>query len=153
MARFRFKVEVVLKHRKTIEQQKQRAVAELETQRVRIEGVIRRCQEGLVREKSELRGRLSDADLRGARWQAAASMRLIAAARRAALELAGVHKRIEAARAELLEAAKRRKTVELLKERRFDEWKLDESRRELAAVDELAVMAAGRATDAEGKAR
>lgn len=144
MPRFRFQLEAVLKHRKMIEQQKQRAVAELEIQRLRIEGVIRMCQEGLVREKDELRGLLTDVDLRGARWQAAASMRLIARAQRAALELAGVHKRIAAAREELLAAARRRKAVELLKERRYEEWRVAESRAEMAAVDELAVMAAGR---------
>jgi flagellar FliJ protein len=144
VAQFRFQLEVVLRHRKNIEQQKQRAVAELEVQRVRLENLIRQCQEGIARERAELKTRLSEADLRGARWQAAASMRLVTAARRAALELAGVHKRIEAARAELLEAAKRRKAVELLKERRFEEWRQMEARRDLAAVDELAVMAAGR---------
>ena len=148
MAKFRFQLEAVLKHRKNIEQQKQRAVAELEIQRVRLEGAIRGFQDGIAREKAELRGMLNEADLRGARWQAAASMRLLNAARRAALELAGVYKRIETARADLLEAAKRRKAVELLKERRYEEWRQTEARRELAAVDELAVMAAGRKDDA-----
>ncbi len=144
MAKFRFQLEVVLRHRKSIEQQKQRAVAELETLRVRIENIIRGCQQGLDREKAELKGFLSRADMRGARWQAGASRRLVAAAQRAALELAGVYKKIEIARAELLEATKRRKAVELLRERRFEEWKQGEARREMASVDELAVLAAGR---------
>src|SRR5690349_7684996 len=133
MARFRFQLETVLRHRRMIEREKQSAVAELETQRVRLENGIRDCQRAVAREKGELTGRLTEADLRGARWQAAAAMRLIAAAQRAALELAGVLKRLEFARADLLEAAKRRKAVELLRERRFEEWRLDQNRREMAA--------------------
>jgi flagellar FliJ protein len=152
MARFRFQLETVLRHRRNIEREKQRAVAELETQRVRLENDIRECQQGLERERGELTGRLTEADLHGVRWQAAAAMRLIVAAQRAALELAGVMKRLGVARADLLEAAKRRKAVELLRERRFDEWKLDQNRRELAAVDELAVMAAGRASGRKDEA-
>ena len=144
MARFRFQLQAVLDHREMIEQQKQRAVAEIESQRVRLEHLIRGYQRGIVRERDELKRRLSEVDFRGVRLQAAAQLRLVVAAQRAALELAGVLKRLEAARRELLEAAKRRKAVELLRERRFEEWRLDQSRRELAAVDELAVMAAGR---------
>ena len=83
-------------------------------------------------------------DINAVRLQSGAAVRLAAAAQRKALELAGVLKRLESARAELLEATKRKKAVELLKERRFEEWKRDQDRRELAAVDELAVMAAGR---------
>jgi flagellar protein FliJ len=49
---------------------------------------------------------------------------------------------------DLLEATKRRKAVELLRERRFEQWRLDLERRETAAVDELAVMRYGRKEDA-----
>ena len=86
---------------------------------------------------------LQAADMRGVRFQAGAATRLIASAQRAVLELAGVHKRLEAARAVLLEATKRRKAVELLKERRFEEWQQEQARREAAATDEIAVMRAG----------
>lgn len=144
MAKFRFKLEAVLRHRTMIEQQKQRALADLETERLRLEAYIRRCQDGIEQERSELRGLLSAADLQGARWQAGASIRLVARAQRAAIELAGVHKRISAAREELLAATRRRKAVDLLKERRREEWVSEQSRREMATVDELAVMAAGR---------
>ena len=144
MAKFRFQLRAVLEHRKMIEQQKQRAVAELQAQRLRLEGAIRQCELAIRQERTELKGLLTEADIRGARWQAAAAIRLVATAQRTALELAGVLKRLEMARAELLEAAKRRKAVELLRDRRFEEWKQDQNRRELAAVDELAVMAAGR---------
>lgn len=130
-----------------IEQQKQKAVAELEAQRVRLEERIRECQRSIAAEKAGQRSMLGSADILGARQQASAALRLMVAAQRTAIELAGVHKRLEAARAELLEAAKRRKAVELLRERRLDEWKQDMDRREAAALDELSVMRAARKGD------
>lgn len=143
MSVFRFKLQPVLDHREMIEQQKQKAVAILEVDRVRLEGLIRDCQQGLVDESAALRECLGNSNIRGVRQQAAASMRLTITAQRAALELAGVFKRIEAARADLLAATKRRKVVELLKERRREEWLHDQTRRELAAADELMIMRAG----------
>lgn len=140
MARFRFQLQAVLEHRERIERDRQKVVAELESQRVSLEHVIRRCQEGLVDERTHLRGMLERSNLRDVRFQVAASARLTGTAQRAVLELAGVQKRLEAARASLLDAAKQRKAVELLKERRLDEWKQTQGRLEAAAIDELAVM-------------
>jgi flagellar export protein FliJ len=97
-----------------------------------------------------MRESLRAGDVRAVRLQSGAAVRLGMAAQRAVLELAGVHRRLEGARAELLEAAKRRKAVELLRERRYEEWRTDQNRRELAAVDELAVMAAARRASAPG---
>jgi len=143
VARFKFELEAVLEHRKRLEQERQKAVAELESQRVGLEGIIRRCQEGLVHEKEEMKALLKGADMRGVRFQIAAAGRLTASAQRAVLELAGLHKRLEAARVLLLDAARRRKAVELLKERRFEEWMRHQNKLEAEAMDELAVMRAG----------
>lgn len=154
MARFRFSLQAVLRHREMIEEQKQRAVALLESERSKLEGRIRAFQQGILREKVEMRTALGEGDIRSARQQSAAAVRLATSAQAAAIELAGVFRRLELARAELLEATKRKKAVELLRERRYEEWKSDQNRRELAAVDELAVMAAGRAARAdEGEPR
>jgi flagellar protein FliJ len=51
---------------------------------------------------------------------------------------------MEAARAGLIEAAKARRAVELLRERRWEEWKFAQEKAETAALDELAVIAAAR---------
>jgi flagellar FliJ protein len=144
MAKFRFSLRAVLEHREMIEEQKQRAVAALEAERVRLENAIRECQRGIALERDDMRRALTAGDVRAARAQSAASVRLAAVAQRAVVELAGLHRRLEAARAELLEATKRKKAVELLKGRRYEEWKREQDRREMAALDELAVMAAGR---------
>src|SRR2546423_519384 len=152
MARFRFSLQSVLEHREMIEEQKQLAVAHLESERIRLEIQIRRYQQGITLEKDQMRQSLRGGDIRAVRFQSGAAVRLAGAAQRTVLELAGLLRRLESARAELLEAAKRRKAVELLKDRRFEEWRTDQNRRELAAVDELAVMAAGRRGDKDGEA-
>jgi flagellar protein FliJ len=144
MPRFRFNLQAVLDHREMIEEEKQKAVALLEIERARLEALIREYQRGILHEKSEMKASLRLGDIRAVRLQSGAAVRLAAAAQRRVLELSGLLKRLEEARAELLEATKRKKAVELLKERRYDEWRQELTRRELAAVDELAVMAAGR---------
>ena len=42
-----------------------------------------------------------------------------------------------------MEASRQRKAVELLRERRYEEWKQARDKAEAAALDELAVMRAG----------
>lgn len=152
MPKFRFQLEPVLEQRQREEERCQLVVAELERQRLDIERRIRECQQGIVREKSELRRHLGwtggsgdgSVALRDARMQAAAAYNLDARARQEVLRLAGLHKRLDAARAELLRAATARKAVELLKERRWEAWKHEQSRLETAQVDEMAVMQASR---------
>jgi flagellar protein FliJ len=144
VARFRFELQAVLDHRQRQEREHQRAVAELERQRVAYENTIRACQDGLTQEREHMRSLLAVADVRGARQQVAAASRLSAQAQRAVLELAGLHKRLDVARSALLEATKRRKAVELLKERRLEEWTRAQNKKESDAVDEIAVMRAAR---------
>jgi flagellar export protein FliJ len=154
MARFIFELEAVLKQRLAAEREKQLVVAALERERAELEQAIRGFQLDLTREKHELHDQLSGAregstilDLRGVRFQAGAALRLITLAQRAVLRLAGVHKKLDVARLTLLEATTRRKAVETLKERRFEEWRQEQKRREAAAADELNVMFAARPED------
>lgn len=147
MARFRFKLQPVLEHREMIEREKQRAVGHLERERRRLEETLRTTHAAIEREQGELRQTLGPShaiDAQAIRVHFAAAGHLHAVARQTVLKLAGVTRRLEGARAELLLAARRRKAVELLRTRRLEQWKLDESRRETAAIDELAVMRAGR---------
>lgn len=148
MARFIFELEAVLKQRLAEEREHQLRVADLEREKSQLESHIRDCQRGLAQEREELREQLAGGaatlDLRGVRFQAGASLRLVALAQRAVLQLAGAHKRLDAARLLLLRASMRRKGVEMLKERRLEEWKLQQKKREEAALDELNVVRAGR---------
>ncbi len=160
MARFVFQFEAVLKQRRAVERARQLAVAAIERERLSLEETIRAMQRQIVREKEDLREQLlatrrgARVDLRSVRLQAGASLDAVARTQRAVLQLAGVHSRLDAARLQLLEAATKRKGVEMLKERRFEEWKAEQAAIESRMLDELSVMRASRrdSKDAGGDA-
>ncbi|MEL6741722.1 MAG: flagellar FliJ family protein [Planctomycetota bacterium] len=140
MARFRFELQSVLEQREREERARQRVVAELERERVSIEGEIRSCRELAMSESSDLRARLvpgEAVDLDAVRVQASASLGVLARAQAAVVRLAGVYERLDRARLELLEAATARRAVELLRDRRLEAWKRDELRREQLVLDDL----------------
>jgi len=142
MRPFIFKLDPLLNLRRREEREKQIVLAEANRQRVRLEQTLRQQQENLSVGKVSLRdtlvGRLDVASLR---FHAANSTQVHRAARRIVLELAGVHRRIEAAREQLVEAARRRRALELLLQKRMAQWKQAASKAEEAHMDELAVMA------------
>ncbi|MCG3124352.1 MAG: hypothetical protein GIKADHBN_02815 [Phycisphaerales bacterium] len=155
MARFVFKLQAVLDQRIAREQQKQLAVAQLERERLEAEKDITDQQRSIERERDELRDLLGrertagdssfqPVDLSGVRMQAAAAVRLTARAQQAVLRLAGIHRRLDAARLELLHAATQRKAVELLREKQHAEFLAAERKRDAAAVDELATLKGNR---------
>lgn len=138
MARFRFQLEPVLKVRKRAEERAQLALAALDRQRLELEETLRRRQEEIRREKDALRGRLvGDLDVRGLRLQAGSSVHLVRKAQQAVLALAGLHWRLGEARAALVEAARSRRAMELLRERRYGEWKAGLAKAETAELDDL----------------
>lgn len=174
MARFKFGLQRLLDHRERLEQEKQKAVAELERQRVQLEGRIREHQRSIVDTRSELRqallgerlgpagvvptgvrahhdrerGSVSFADVRS---QAAASLGLVMKTQQLAIGLAGLHRRLDAARLELLKAATDRKAVELLREKRRRRWLEEENRRETARLDDLTAARAARRAVEDGQ--
>src|SRR5690606_10167876 len=124
-----------LEQRERIERERQVVVARLQAEASEIEEFIRSAQRAIEREKEELRSALrversagaaggTLVDLDAARRQGAAALGQIRTAQQAALRLAGVLKRLDNARLDLLEAARQRKAVELLRDRRYEAWKL-----------------------------
>jgi len=158
VAKFRFNLEHVLEQRQRAERDAQIAFAAIDRERVAIENQIRGFQQHIVGFKRDLRGALGGAGdsgegaspitLADVRLQAGASLMVMGKAQSAVLELAGVHRRLEDARAALLDAARGRQAVELLKEHRFEQWKTDQARREAMELDDLATMRHGRSADA-----
>lgn len=145
MARFVFQLDPLLKARRAEEQRKQLAVAELEQQRRALEDRVRAQQQSITEGKRALRTSLTGSlEVHALRSHAAATMRVMKDAQRMVIELAGVHKRLENARAELIEAAKQRRAVELIREQRFEAWKQAQQKAEINAMDEMAVIAAAR---------
>lgn len=157
MAKFVFQLEAVLDQRVAREQQRQLVVARIERERLEAEQDIRAYQEAIERERDELRLMLSaeqsrdpDApdgsvvDLSGARMQASAAIRLTARAQQAVLKLAGIHRRLDAARLDLLHAATQRKAVELLREKKYQEFLAGERKRDASAIDEISTIRSAR---------
>jgi flagellar export protein FliJ len=146
MAKFVFQLEAVLEDRRRAERQRQVAVSHMERRRVAIEVRVKGIQARLVDERRALRGELEPGRavaLDRVRLQMGASIHAVVELRRTAIELAGVLKRLDAARAELLTAAIRRKAVEKLREQQLARWKLEQSRREAAELDDLTLMRRG----------
>ncbi|QQS09797.1 MAG: flagellar FliJ family protein [Phycisphaerales bacterium] len=155
MPKFRFQLEPVLRQRLAVERQKQVALAGVERERLAIEARIQEGHERFAREREELRSILGPRDatissgdpnpvsLRAASWQASASLAVLAETQRLTVALEKVNARLAAARRDLADAMTRRKAVELLKERRLEEFRAAQSRAENASLDELAVMRAG----------
>lgn len=142
MARFRFRLQQVLDQREREEKEHMRRVAELERERRGLEDRIRACQGRIVAGRGEIAatlrgGRVSLGD---ARLQAGATLRDDQEARRAVLELAGVMKRLGDCRAELVQAAARRRAVELLRDRELERFRDEQKRRESGELDDLMVM-------------
>jgi flagellar FliJ protein len=145
MLRFRFRLEALLTARRMAERERQRAVAEIERQRLNLEGRLRHMQDDIASARQDLRGSLvGTLDAHALRMHAASSLQHMRLAQRLVLELAGVHKRLEMERARLIEASRARRAIELLRERRFAQWKAEQDKAETAALDELAVIAAAR---------
>lgn len=138
MTQFRFRLDPLLKHRRRLEGEKQRALAVLERQRLAIEERIRAMQQRISDNKSELsRNLLGPVDTAAIRSQAAMCMQLDAQTVRLVVTLAEVYRRIERARAELLEARTRVKAIERLRERRYEQWRHTQTKRETAELDEV----------------
>jgi flagellar FliJ protein len=142
MPRFRFPLEPLLKARRHEERKKQLAVAVLERQRLELEDTLRRQNVFIEAGRRSLADRLQGSiDIDALRTHARATIKAMQHANRLVLEIAGVHKRIETARGELVEATRDRRAVELLRERRFDAWKARIEKAEDADTDELASRA------------
>lgn len=137
-------------------------VARIERERIEAQDEIRAHQRAIEREREALRRMLDDqrdaagtrgvpgepdpvglVDIRGVRQQAAAAVRMTAVAQRAAVRLAGIHRRLDSARLDLLQAATRRRAVELLRDKRRAEHAAMERARDSAMTDELATMRPG----------
>ena len=145
MARFVFKLQALLDLRRREEEGCQRALGALNQTRASIEGLLRRHQQQISRNKLEMRDRLvGTIDTAELRMQAHAAIGVMREAQSAAIELAGLVRKQELAREELVAARARRRAVEMIRERRLAEWKLEQERREVADLDDLVCGSFGR---------
>ena len=145
MAKFMFRFEPLLKARRRVEQDAQKSVAELERERLALEDVLRGYQGSISHGKAALCGVLAGAlDMRALRLEAGSALHLVRKAQQVVLQLAGLTNRLQTARGHLIEAMRRRRALELLREQRFEQWKSALNKAETAALDDLAVARAAR---------
>ena len=139
MAQFKFPLAAVLRHRKHLEDQKQLALSALEGQMRQHEASMGQIRAAVRENLEDLRKNrlLGPIDLSFL----AAHRRYILGAQRQATVLAQkmslLQRQMDEARAALVEAAKQRKIMEKLAERQKQRWTDDQTRRELAELDDV----------------
>lgn len=139
MARFVFQLEGVLKHRKHIEQQKQRDLAVVQAQMAELQGQLR-ALDNSVRQAAE--------DVRRNHLTGVLDMNFLAAhrrfmnatqrqARNLVQRMALVQRQVQEAQKALADAARQHKVIEKLRQRQQERWQADLNHREMAAQDEI----------------
>lgn len=144
MPAFRFTLERVLDLRLDEEESKRRALAAIEARRRALEDSLRSRQAEIAAGRDEWRaGLVGPVDAEALRHNARAALGLVRRAQRAVLELAALEKALGRARTELVEAARARRALEILRERRLAAHLAEERRREQSALDEIGARIEG----------
>jgi flagellar FliJ protein len=152
MPRFTFTLQALLTSRLADERVKQRRVAEIQREMAALGALLRRQQDQVESGREAMReGLTGTLDPNDLRLQAGATMHQLRTAQRMIPQLAALHQQLDAARAELVEASRQRRAIELLKEKRLEAWKKEQGRVEMAALDEMAVGRAARESRGERK--
>ena len=154
MAKFRFRLQPVLRQRSLVEREQQRVVAELERTRVELEQSLRTLAENRAQERAAWteglgagRGAGHRVDLGGVRMQAGAALGRELEARRMAVRLAGVYERLKTERALLAERASARRALELLRDQQLEAHVTSENRAERNALDDVVMAMHARVAD------
>src|SRR5690348_13475533 len=144
MAQFHFSLQSVLNHRSEIEQVNQRALAHLQAQMQQLKTALADLNNSVQSDLTDLRqnrltGPLEISYLTGHR-------RYMLVVQRRATEMVQrmtlLQRQIDAAHGELVEAARQRKILEKLRDRQKSRWIADQTRRELAELDDLTMRRA-----------
>lgn len=139
MAAFRFRFETLLRHRRAVEDRHQRQLAQHLRRRMIFHDQIRQMQDTIRSSKHELgQGLVGKVDLEAisgfARYSGHATQR----AQQLTVPLAALEGQIVEARGHLLEAVRRCKALERLRDRHLGDWRRAEDRRENIELDEVA---------------
>jgi len=139
MPRFKFRFSSLLKHRRRIEQDRRRQLAgHLRTQMI-LRNQLRTMQQSITASKQEaadlLVGKVDvDAISRMGAYASHTQLR----GQRIVMKLASLERDIHQSRANLLDATRQRKALELLRQKHFEAWKTEQQRKEMRELDDLA---------------
>ena len=148
MAKVRFALQRVLDRRLDEEEAKRRTHAALEAKKRGLEDALRGRQQEIAAGRDMWRTQLvGEVDAAALRHHAGAAMGLVRKAQRTVLEMASLEKSITVSRTELVEVAKARRALEILRERRLAAHVELEAMRERAQLDEFASDLARRARE------
>jgi flagellar protein FliJ len=139
MPKFVFQLDAVLRHRKMIEEQRQRELGAVQTVMAAMEAELRSIDETAKGVSEDVRNNRLTGTL-DMTFLAAHRRYLLAMQRKAvalAQRMAAQQQLVDAARRQLAEAAKQRKIIEKLKERQHERWKAEQSRKELEQLSEV----------------
>ncbi len=141
MPRFKFKYQTLLEHRRALEEQRQRELAQQLRGRMILENQLRQMQDTIRESKHQLgRGLVGKVDLDAIGRFAGFSGHTTLRAHQLVLRIAEFEKRVNVARAALQDAMRQRKALELLHEKHLEAWKHAETRRESLELDEIAMQ-------------
>jgi len=145
MAVFQFKLEPLLKHRRTLEEQAQSELAQRLRHKLMLENQLRDQQQTIVTDKASMADSLvGRVDVGRIRQHAMHQHQVALRVQQIAMRLLELNREIDEARASLIEAAKQRKAVERLKEKQFERWRAAQEKARAAELDELATQAYAR---------
>jgi len=138
MEGFVFRYETLLRHRRHVEQLRQRELATIMRTQMIMQGQLRRMQQDLQGSKQELGSALVgkiDFDRVGqfTRFNAQSAMR----GRDVVVRLAQLEPQIAEARSQLNDAVRQRRALEMLRDRQYEQWQREQARREEATLDDL----------------
>lgn len=141
MATFTFRYQTLLDHRRRIEDEAQRELAKHLRVRSILQDQLRNQQETIHRSKHELTGALvGKVDLTAVGRFARYSGSVAARARQIVGRLAQLEDEVAEARSILLDATRKRKALELLRDRHHGLWRREQDLRETAELDDLSTQ-------------
>jgi len=139
MPKFRFPLQRVLELRLDEEEVKRRALVDVEQRRRALEDALRARQREISSGRDAWRTSLvGEIDAAALRHHATAAIGIVRKAQRTVIEMASLDKAETHARAELVEAARARRSLEILRERRLFEFQTRAAKQEREQLDEFA---------------
>jgi flagellar FliJ protein len=139
MARFVFALEAVLRQRTHAERERMREMAACQAEMTRLQAELRALNDALQGSAADMKanhltGPIDVAYLAAHRRYTVAMQRK---GQSLVQEMARQQRKVDEAQRLLAEAAKERKVIEKLREKQFERWKQDVTRREQADADEV----------------
>lgn len=142
MAKFVFKLQPVLDHRKRLEDQRRQELGKRLQEQALMENKLREVQQAISMGKSNLAGGMvGRVDVSQIRRLAAYGGQLSMRAQELMMRLYGIHRQVNQARELLIEATQARQAVELLRDKQYKQWQREQDRIEQRAMDEMAAQA------------